>query len=95
MDDLVASSTIVTPYMIQCNSKQHFIAVEKAIYCEVKSFTQSLIVIMALYYVFDLAYPNACKNTLLFLEKFIFDIKTGPPLSKAALAAITDISNTQ
>ena len=43
------------------------------------------------YYVFDIAYPKQCLNTLLFFERFMFGIVTGPKVSKTLVGVIRDI----
>lgn len=84
---------VTSPYIIRCNEMQYYIIAEKVMYMEVGSFYKALMSILALYYVYDLVYPKQCQNTLLFLEKFIFEISSGPKLSGAALATVTDIKN--
>ena len=52
---------------------------------------EAIVALVSLYYVFDIAYPKTCSNTLLFLERFVFRITTGPSLSKTLIGTISDI----
>lgn len=84
---------MTTPYIVECNPKQYFIIAEKMIYHELKSFSQALISLIAIYYVFNISYTQECVNTLLSIEKIIFDIKTGPAVKKSTISTLTDINN--
>lgn len=89
MDDEIQLSP-TTPHIIHFN-QQFFVVAEKQIIVEVNTFPKAISALFACYYVFDIAYPKQCLNTLLFLERFLFGIVTGPKLSKTVIGVISDI----
>lgn len=93
-EDMVESSTVETPYVVKCDfqgATQFFVVSEKRVFVEVSSFTEALVALLALYCVFDIAYPKPCNNTLLFLERLFFGLATGPSLTKALVGTVSDI----
>ncbi len=92
MDSVIANSTIATPYIIHfMGSQQFFVVAEKLLITEVDSFPQAMSALFACYYIFDISYPKECNTTMLFLERFMLGIVTGPKLPKTAVGTISDI----
>ena len=90
MDDELRSSPVTTPY-VMVFEQQFFVVAERQIIVEVNSFAKAMSALFACYYTFDIAYPKQCLNSLLFLERFMFGIMTGPKLSKTVVGVISDI----
>ena len=85
-----------SPYIIQVGpttARQYFLVAERNIFTEVTSFIQAVAAMMALYYVFDIVYPNEWKSCLYFIEKNFFGIKGGFKFSPIQLGIISDIEN--
>ena len=68
MDDELRSSPVTTPYIVHFG-QQFFAIAERQIIVEVNSFAKAMCALFACYYVFDIAYPKQCLNTLLFFER--------------------------
>lgn len=90
MDDELCSSPVTTPY-VMLFEQQFFVVAERQIIVEVNSFAKAMSALFACYYTFDIAYLKQCLNSLLFLERFMFGIVTGPKLSKTVVGVISDI----
>ena len=90
MDDELRSSPVTTPY-VMLFEQQFFVVAERQIIVEVNSFAKAMSALFACYYTFDIAYSKQCLNSLLFLERFMFGIVTGPKLSKTVVGVISDI----
>ncbi len=90
-NEFVRDRRDATPLIIESGS-MYFVVVEKEMY-EVDSFFEALCALIGLYYVFDIEYPRTCLGTLLFLEKFIFKISSGPELPKSIVGIVSDILN--
>ena len=69
--------------------EQYLLVVEKLVFCSMTDFHKALLSLFACYYVFDMAYPRECKNTLLYLEKALLKLSNSDKLSSGALAAIS------
>ena len=69
--------------------EQYLLIVEKLVFCSVNDFHKALLSLFACYYIFDMAYPRECKNTLLYLEKALLKLSNCEKLSSGALAAIS------
>lgn len=85
-----------SPYMMASGDDllhilQFQIVVEKVILCSVTSFSKALVCLFAVYYVFDMAYPKECKNSLLFLEKDLLKLTNTDKMSTSALAAVSSM----
>ena len=96
IDKFIGESCIVTPFIIQVGRPgllQFLLVAEKQLYVEVDSLLKAMNALMALFFVFDIAYPRQCENTLLFLEKKIFQISGKQKFGHSALCIITDIEN--
>lgn len=63
--------------------------VEKQVFCSIGDFHKAILSLFACYYVFDMAYPRECKNTLLYLESALLKLSSSEKLSSGALAAIS------
>ncbi len=49
---------------------QFFLVVEKELLAELPSLYKAIVALIAVYYVFDIAYPTPCMmNTLFFMER--------------------------
>ena len=70
--------------------KQYEIIVEKMVLLSVNRFSKALVCLIGAYYVFDMAYPRECKNSLLFLEKFLLKLPSSEKMSASVIAALTD-----
>lgn len=94
---LIEESSISTPYIIQAgqpDALQYFLVAEKAIYFEVTGFQEALMSLMALYFVYDIVYAKECGNTLLFLERKIFGLRSSQKFSPTVCGIMSDIQNT-
>ena len=68
------------PYVIAIgehgkDNTQYFIICEQAQLCECKSLLDSLIDLLATFYVFDIAYPSQLAAVFLFLQQSVLGIK--------------------
>lgn len=91
---MISNNDVVAPYIVQVGStvtRQYFIAVEKEALTCVQDIVRAVIAMMAYYYVFDISYPKEWRSCLLFIEKYLFDIKGGPALNASQLGTISDI----
>ena len=86
-------SPLIVRYGKAEDKQQLFIVVERKVLFELQSFSQALVSLIALYFVFDLAYPKPCSNTLLFVQKMILKVSSSDKLSKCLLGTISDIKN--
>ena len=68
---------------------QYRVITEKVVLCSVGSFPKAILSLFAAYYVFDMAYPIQCRNTLLYMSKFILKLSCLDKLTSSALAAIS------
>ena len=95
MESAIATSELATPYVVHFgeadSGQQFFVVCEKVLVTEAGSFIEAMVALMAVYYIFDIAYPKACTNTLLFVEKFLLKITTGPQISQASMRTVSDI----
>ena len=93
MDAEIAASPMLTPYImvIEGATQQYFVVAEKQIVAEVNKFDVAITARFAVYYMFDVQYPKESMNTMLFIERFILGIITGPMLSKTVLGTVSDI----
>ena len=68
---------------------------EKEIFLDVEDILKANITLIGLYYMFDIVYPKQWNNCLLFIEKKLFGITSGPNFSplQAAAGGISDIEN--
>ena len=59
---------ISTPYLIQFGSgdMQFFLVAEKELLAELPSLYKAIVALIAMYYVFDIAYPTPCMMNTLF-----------------------------
>ena len=70
---------------------QFFLVAEKELLAELPSLYKAIVALIAVYYVFDIAYPTPCMNTLSFMERFLLGITNGTKLSKTLVGTISDI----
>ena len=63
-----------SPYVIRYGESQYFVAAEKTA-IEVAGLTEALEVLIALYYIYDIEYPGAIINFMLFLEKYLVKLR--------------------
>ncbi len=69
--------------------EQYLVVVEKLVLFSMNDFHKALFSLFATYYVFDMAYPRECRNTLLYLERALFKLSNKEKLSSGAIAAIS------
>ena len=55
---------------------------------------ETLVALVAIYYVFNIVYPLACGNTLLFLEEKLLDTKSSAKLLPSVQGRVSDIEQT-
>jgi len=67
--------------------------VEKAILLDVNSIVKAILAMIGCYYSFDIQYPKHWNACLLFIEKKLLGIKSGPPFTKIQLGTISDIES--
>ncbi len=71
---------------------QFFLVAEKELLAELPSLYKAIVALIAVYYVFDIAYPTPCMmNTLFFMERFLLGITTGTKFNKTLVGTISDI----
>ena len=93
-DSALKQAKTNSPYMMASGDdllhiQQIQIVVEKVILCSVNTFNKALVCLFATYYVFDMAYPRECKNSVLFLEKALLKLTNAEKMSSSALAAVS------
>ena len=66
---------------------------EKEIFLDVEDILKAIIILIGLYYIFDIVYPKQWNNCLLFIEKKLFGITSGPNFSPLQAGVISDIEN--
>ena len=88
LEQIIMSKNISSPYILLAGQevKQYFIVVESNLYCEVHSLAKAFSALFAIYYVYDIAYPNQCSNSCLFVERFLFALKGPQQLTQTPLA---------
>ena len=59
--------------------KQIFVCAEHEVTYEVTKLTDSLVLLMAMYYVFDVSYNPATRATLLFLQDILMECPDSDP----------------
>ena len=82
------------PYIVQAGpstARQHILIVESLIYMEVDHLLQAVAAILGLYYIYDITYPKQWNNCLLFIEKKLIGISSGPSLGPLQAGLISDI----
>ena len=73
--------------------QQFFLVAERIVLFEVSTFIKALVSLIAIYFVFDMQYPTACSNTLIFIQNLLLKLNTNYKLSKSVLGTITDMKN--
>ena len=73
------------------NISKYNIIVEKQVLATVPDFRKSLVGLIATYYTFNIQYPKEVMNTLLFIEKYLTGISSGPRVTPATLQTISAI----
>jgi len=94
MDDLIEKSAITAPYIIQAgpiDARQYFLIAEKAHYLEVDHITEAVAGMIGLYYIFNISYPKQWNNCLLFVEKKLLGISSGPKFGPLQAGVVSDI----
>ena len=66
---------------------------EKEIFLDVEDILKAIIILIGLYYIFDIVYPKQWNNCLPFIEKKLFGITSGPNFSPLQAGVISDIEN--
>ena len=62
------------------DSSQVFVCCERRIFLESKSMSDSLLDLIATYFVFDIAYPKYINAILIFLQHFVMDLPDKQPV---------------
>ena len=82
----------ITAFMDESNA-QYFIFVEGNILCKTTRFTDSLFLMFASYYIFNLKYPSQVKNVLYFFQDYIFGYPDSCGRNATYLATVSDIKS--
>ena len=97
IESQISQQAATAPYIIQAGpseARQYFIAAEKEIFLEIDDLLKAIIALLVVYYIFDIIYPKQWNNCLLFIEKKLFGITSGPNFSPLQADIISDIENT-
>ena len=92
--DEIEKRNIAAPYIIQAgpaNARQYFLVAENIVYVEVDDFLQAVAAVVGLYYVYNVVYPKQWNNCLLFMEKKLLGITSGPSINALPAGVISDI----
>ena len=83
MEEFIENNAIVTPYILRLQEDKSFciVAENKVLCADTMDYHMALVALIGVYYMFDISYPPSCYNTYLFIEKYLFEIYSGPPLS--------------
>ena len=68
------------------------IIVERQAVVTVNNFRKAILALMACYYTFNIQYPKEVTNTLLFIERYLLGVTTGPRISTSALQTVSAIT---
>lgn len=74
-------------------SYQFFVITEKKIFCESPEFVEIIKDLFAVYYVFDIAYPRPLYPLLLFLQRFMLNIKDSQSVPPVITRLISSFDN--
>ena len=74
-------------------SLQFFVVAEKQIFCESSSLIDAIKDVFATYFVFDIQYPKATNPVLIFLQRFLLDIKDLQPIPATVTRLISMMDN--
>ena len=90
----IEDQEIAAPYIIQAgpvDARQYFLIVESLVYLDVDDLLQAVAAVVALYYIYDIAYPKPWNDCFLFVEKKLLGISSGPNLGPLQAGLISDI----
>lgn len=59
---------------------------------KINDFRKALIALMGSYYAFNIQYPKEATNALLFIERYLLGIVSGPRMSSSATQIVSAIS---
>ena len=96
IENQISQRATTAPYIIQAGpseARQYFIIAEKEVFVDVDDIIKAIIALTGLYYIFDIVYPKQWSNCLLFIEKKLFGITSGPNFSPVQAGVISDIEN--
>ena len=89
IDDMLKVSLIASPFILRYGEtkeqQQFFIICKREIVLEISIFIQAVCELLAVHHVFYLKY---CRNTLLFVEKFLLKILNGQELPKTLIGTL-------
>ena len=96
LDEQLAQTDFNHPYIAVIEMDytiNMFLVVEREIVCSVKSVFQAVKVLLASYYVFNIAYPNLLGGLFVFLLYYVFKVKPKErvPVSVSQLCSVIDI----
>ena len=80
------------PYLLLVegeSSLQFFLVVEKAILSESEGFLGALLDLICTYFTFDIVYPKPLYPVLLFIQRFVMDIKDNQKIPPALTRVLT------
>lgn len=75
--------------------EQFFIAVEKHVLLESRCINTALLDMMSVYFTFDIAYPNPLYSLLLFIQRFVLNIRDSQPVPNNVTVLVTALSKSQ
>ena len=96
MDSEVGSVAQAEPFLVIIGipgeeRSQVFICAEGSLLLESRSIKDSLIDLIATYYVFDISYPKCLNSVLMFFQHFIFRLKDQQHLPNATSKLIANL----
>ena len=69
----------------------YFIFIEKAVLCEVNTFTKAIMFWFVSHYVFNLEYEKWLKDVAMFFQVFVFGLPAGTKKSALYLTVTSDL----
>ena len=72
--------------------EQFFIAVEKHVLLESRCINTALLDMMSVYFTFDIAYPKPLYSLLLFIQRFVLNIRDSQPVPNNVTVLVTALS---
>lgn len=95
IEDEIQNVAEVSPYIVvlgDISGCQYFIVCEKEVLVEAKSMKDAIIDLMAAFYVFDIAYPKSTAPVLLFIQRYVLNIKDSQPMPPSCSRLITSLN---
>ena len=73
-------------------SAQYFVVCEQNLLCESKSVVDSILDLVATYYVFDIVYPKAIAPVIMFFHTYIFGLKNNQTVPPSTAKLVDNLS---